>query len=475
MAPKNHKSSGMDRRQFIARSGCAALGFTTLFSSLINMKAIAAAAMDKRSMSPGGDYKALVCLLLSGGADSHNMLLPRNGSAYNHYVNTRGNLAIPQSAIQNINYTDANGVAYGVHPAMQEVAQLFNAGNLGFVANVGTLVEPVNKTEYLSGDKKLPLGLFSHSDQIKHWQTGRPSERSRYGWGGRMADLFAAQNGNDGMSMNISLNGVNQFQQGQFTSEYAISSNERFGINAYGRNFHYHPQRTTAIDNMMDQQYADIFEQSYVNTLGSSIENGIKMEEALEASPSFNNIFSDTPTSRRFRTVARVIAARERLGVSRQTFFVNFGGWDHHDEVIEAQEEKLPELSQALAEFYQALVSMGLLDDVTTFTISDFGRTLTSNGNGSDHAWAGNAMVMGGAVQGGQIFGTYPSLEVNSDWMLDRGVLIPTTSAAEYMAELALWFGVSPGDLNDLFPDLANFYNANSGQYPIGFMNTPQG
>jgi uncharacterized protein (DUF1501 family) len=470
-----HNKNGMDRRKFIANTGCAALGFTTMLSSLVNMKAIAAAALDKSAPQGGSnDYKGLVCLLLSGGADSHNMLVPRTGESYNNYLTTRSNLAIPQSAILPLNFQDNLGLQYGVHPAMPEVRQLFNEGHLSFIANVGTLVEPITKAQYLNNNKKVPLGLYSHSDQIKHWQTGRPGERARHGWAGRMADLMAAQNTNPGMSMNISLSGTNQLQQGATTTEYAVNHSEAFGIRGYGLNHHYHTPRTAAIDNILDAQYADVFESTYINTVKNAVSQDQQMKQALETSPSFNNIFSDTPTSQRFRTVARIIAARERLNANKQTFFINFGGWDHHEEVMDAQGEKLPEFSKALGEFYQALVQMGLHQDVTTFTISDFGRTLTSNGNGSDHAWGGNTMVMGGSVNGGQIFGQYPSLEMGSEWFLDRGVMIPTTSAAEYMSELALWYGVSPGDLTDIFPDLPNFWSPQSGSYPLGFMN-PQG
>lgn len=471
---ENNRKHTLSRRKFIANTGCAALGLTTLFSSVINMKAIAAAALDKSSGRAEGDYRAMVCLLLSGGADSHNMLIPAAGNGYGAYQASRGNIAVPQSAVLPLQHPGIGGETYGVHPAMAEIKGLFDAGKLSFVANVGTLTEPVTKAEYLSGNKKLPVGLFSHSDQIKHWQTGRPGERSRYGWGGRIADLMAAQNTNPAMSMNISLSGTNQFQQGMTTSEFAVAPNERFGINGYGRNSHYHTERTAAIKNMIERDYADIFEKTYVNTVKGGIEGGLKMEEALESSPSFDHIFSDTPLSRQMQMTARVIAARERLDVSRQTFFINFGGWDHHDEVISAQQEKLPELSKALDEFRTALEEMGVFEGVTTFTISDFGRTLTSNGDGSDHAWAGNAMVMGGGVNGGQIFGNYPDLSLNGEYTLERGVLIPTVSAAEYMAELALWYGVSPGDLTEIFPDLPNFYNPYSAQPPVGFMNMTQ-
>ncbi len=463
-------SKGMDRRRFIATSGCAAMGLTTFFSSLINLKAMAAAALDKRAEEEA-PYKAMVCLLLTGGADSHNMLIPRSAVGYNHYLTTRSNLAVPATAMHPLNYSDAHGEVFGVHPGMAEVASMFNAGKMSFVANVGTLVEPLTKQQYLSGNKKLPMGLFSHSDQIKHWQTGRPGERHRYGWGGRIADLLAEQNTNPAMSMNISLSGTNQFQQGMFNTEFAVSASERFGIVGYDRSNHYHPHRNEAINGMLDKSYADVFEQTYINTLKHSVTNGESLRQALTTAPEFNDLFSNTPLSQRFRTVARIIAGRDRLGAQRQTFFINFGGWDHHEEVIEATASKLPELSRALSEFNQAMELLEQHNNVTTFTISDFGRTLTSNGNGSDHGWGGNALVMGGSVNGGQVFGKYPSLEEGSEYYLDRGVMLPTTSATEYMAELALWFGVSPSDLVDIFPDLPNFVASQQGTPPLGFMN----
>jgi uncharacterized protein (DUF1501 family) len=439
-----------------------------MFSSLINMKAIASAALDKGSSS--SDYKALVCILLSGGADSHNMLIPKGISEYNEYLTTRSNLAIPRSQVRNLNHAPVGGKTFGVHPDMPNVQTLFNSQKLSWLSNVGTLVEPITKSAYESNSGRLPLGLYSHSDQIKHWQTGRPGDRSTHGWGGRIADLINDQNSNENLSMNVSLSGNNFFQNGENTVEYSVRPTGDFGITAYGTESNYHSLRDGAIDDILNRQYADIFEETYINTFKKSMEGSVEMTEALEGIADFNTSFSNTQLSDQMKMVAKVIAARENLGFTRQTFFVNFGGWDHHDEVLEAQQEKLPILDSALGEFMSVLEELGIADNVTTFTISDFGRTLTSNGDGSDHAWGGNAMVMGGAVNGGEIFGNSPSLELGSDLMLPRGVLIPTTSASEYFAELAAWFGVSQGDIFEIFPDLSNFYTAGSG-YPIGFMN----
>ncbi len=463
-----HKKNFQSRRTFIKNSGCAALGVTTLFSSLINMKAIASAAFDKKDDFT--DYKALVCILLNGGADSHNMLIPRGMNEYNEYLTTRSNLAIPQSQIIPLTHNPIGGKLFGMHPGMPQTANLFNSGKLAWISNIGTLVEPVTKAQYEAKSVQTPLGLFSHSDQIKHWQTGRPGERTAHGWAGRIADLIQSQNANSSLSMNFSLSGNNFFQKGEFSNEFSIPPNGELGLKGSGTENNYLILREQGISNILEQEYSDIYKKTYVDTFRKSVEGNVELEEALATVEEFNTTFSPSSLSEQLKMIAKVIAARETLGFSRQTFFVNFAGWDHHDEILEGQEEKLPMLDSALGEFNSVLEELGVENDVTTFTISDFGRTLTSNGDGSDHAWGGNAMVMGGAVNGGEIFGDCPSLELGSDLMLPRGVLIPTTSASEYFAELAAWFGVSQGDIFEIFPDLENFYSPGSG-YPIGFMD----
>ncbi|MFT6998306.1 MAG: hypothetical protein ACJAQ4_002067 [Cryomorphaceae bacterium] len=462
------KKTIQSRRTFLRNSGCAALASTTMLSSLVNMKAIAAATLDKKEEF--GDYKALVCILLAGGADSHNMLIPRGANEYNEYLTTRSNLAIPQSQILPLNHPPINGKLFGVHPEMPQTRSLFNSGKLAWLSNVGTLIEPITKAQYEANSALTPLGLFSHSDQIKHWQTGRPGERASHGWAGRMADLIQSQNANQNLSMNVSLSGNNFFQSGENANEFSIKSSGQFGLDGYATQNNYHTVRNDAINDILERDYTDIYKKTYINTMKKSVAGSLEMEEALASVGEFNTQFSNTTLSDQLKMIAKVIGAREELGFGRQTFFINVGGWDHHDEILESQQEQLPILDSALSEFMSVLEELGVENDVTTFTISDFGRTLTSNGDGSDHAWGGNAMVMGGAVNGGQIFGETPSLELGSDLMLPRGVLIPTTSASEYFAELAAWFGVAQSDLFDIFPDLQNFYTPGNG-YPIGFMN----
>lgn len=464
----------MSRRKFLGAAPCAAIGSTTFLSSILNLGvANSLAGMSKTNFTGGGDYKAMVCILLSGGNDSFNMLVPRNGNHYAEYANTRSNLALPQGGLLPINFTDQNGKQFGLHPSMPEVQALFNQNKLSFISNIGTLVEPTTKNQYLNGGVQVPVGLLSHADQIQQWQTSIPQTRSSKGWGGRMADILQAGNSNQNISMNISLSGTNIFQVGNNATEYAIraSAGGSVGINVYEGNSTLDMALKSGTESLLAQQYQDIFKSTFANKINDSQANHEEFSTAIQQAPILNTSFSDNAVSANMELIARTIAVRDTLNVNRQTFFINFGGWDHHDEVLDNQVAMLSVVSKALAEFQTAMEELGLADCVTTFTMSDFGRTLTSNGNGSDHAWGGNVMVMGDSVNGGQIFGEYPSLALNGNDDIGGAILLPTISTDEYFAELSKWFGVPNGDLNYVLPNIGNFYDPNSADLPIGFMN----
>ena len=469
------KNNHISRRKFIGQSSCAAIGFSTFMSSLLSLKSMSAAAMANSLVASSGDYKALVCFSLSGGNDAFNMLMPRTGVPYQEYATTRSNLAIDPSDMLAINPLNHDGRDLGLHPSMMGSQQLFNNGKLAFLNNVGTLIAPSTKQQIYNREVDLPLGLFSHSDQYQQWQTGLPHERSAIGWGGKIADLIRDMNNNQNISMNISLSGTNTFQTGNNVVEYTIDPYEG-GVGIYG----YRPDnmydiinimRTQAIDNMLEASYDDMYKKSYMDVIRNARDANIEFTEALENAPSFDDIFSDNEISQRFKMTARTIAAHEALDVKRQTFFIDFGGWDHHDEVLQEQAGMLYLVDLALAEFNQAMVQIGCDNMVTTFSMSEFARTLTSNGNGTDHAWGTNVFMMGGAVNGGRLYGDYPSLALDNPVELGNGTIIPTTSTDAYFAELALWFGVAKTDLTLLFPNLPNFYDLSSPDLPIGFLN----
>ncbi|MCR9289811.1 MAG: DUF1501 domain-containing protein [Bacteroidetes bacterium] len=466
----------ISRRKFLAQTGCAAMGSTTLFSSLANLSLVN--KLIGTASTPPSDYKALVCILLAGGNDSFNMLMPHGNDEYADYAATRSDLAIPQGDLLNLNYTAPNGKIFGAHPSMGGVQQMFEAGELAYISNVGTLIEPIaNSTEYFSGLKNLPLGLFSHSDQIQQWQTAIPQSREAIGWGGRMADIVKTMNTNQGISMNISLSGRNVFQSGNTVLEYSIS-NQGNGVEGIEKINQWKSDsglinniRTEAVSDMATHMYANIFKQTLGELTDQSMESLEVFQNALSSVPPFATNFSDHYLSQNLKMVARTIGAKDDLGMKRQTFFMTIGGWDHHNELLANQEFLLAVVSNAIKEFFDALKEVGLENDVTLFTVSDFARTLTSNGKGSDHAWGGNSIVAGGAVNGKKIYGDYPDLYLSGNDLIinGRGNLIPTTSADEYFAELALWFGVSPSDLHLILPNITNFYSP-GGSAPLGFL-----
>jgi uncharacterized protein (DUF1501 family) len=479
----------INRRKFIGEASCAAVGTTAFLSSILNLGMINTISARPHIIG-GNDYKAMVCILLAGGADTFNVLVPTESSEYADYVATRGDLALSNNStppeLLDLDYND-NGREFAVHAGMPEVRDLFDNGDLAFLANIGTLIEPItDAADYNSGTKNIPLGLYSHSDQIMQWQTSVPQSRSAVGVGGRMADVLNSMNSIDEISMNISLAGKNRFQSGNNVVEYSIDRNtteNSVGFDGFPSWWNNHGHLTASRDsahaNMVEQTYANLFQETYGNLGQQNIESNKIFKTALGNVIPITSSFSSTNLSEDLKKITEVMSVRTHLGACRQIFFVTFGGWDHHDDVIGSQNVMLPIVSAALKEFKDALVEKNLYDDVVTFTISDFARTLTSNGNGSDHAWGGNQMIMGGPIEGQNIYGDYPSLNLSSNLNLsDRGRILPTTSVDEFYAELALWFGASPNDLDYILPNLCNFYstsgcpaNVPNNYMPIGMFS----
>jgi uncharacterized protein (DUF1501 family) len=457
---------GPTRRDFLKTLGCGVLSATPMLGTLAHLGSVGSAAA--QSLPPNGDYRALVCILLAGGNDSFNMIVPHDVDEYADYLAARSDLAIPREDLLTISPPSV-GRDFGFHPSMSEARSLFQAGRLAVIQNVGTLVEPVSLSNIDSGAAKLPLGLYSHSDQIRQWQTSVPDDREALGWGGRMADVLGAFNDSSEISMGISLSGTNDFQAGATSREFSISSEGSTSIIGFGDPNPILTVRETAIRSMIDSQYKNLLERTFAETLARGIRNDEIFSAAIAGAPSLGAGFSAGPLSQNLRMIAETIAVRESLGLRRQTFFVLVGGWDHHDEVLATQAPMLADVSLALSEFDAALGSLGVRDEVTTFTISDFGRTLTSNGRGSDHGWGGNALVVGGSVHGGDFYGAPPPLFPDNPLDTGRGRLIPTLSTDEYFAELALWFGVTAGDLDSVLPNIERFIGSTPAA-PIGFL-----
>ena len=450
------------RRKFLQQTGIssiALLGSTQLGA----MATLGANNADN-------DYKALVCVLLAGGADSYNMLVPTNSEHYQEYKTTRTDLALEQSSLLALSNGQNNGRTLGLHPQLTGLQDLYNQGKVAFLSNVGTLVEPTTTQALAAGTAKLPLGLFSHSDQISQWQTALPDIRSGTGWGGRMADLLGERNSNKRISMSISTSGANEFQAGRLSSFYSVLTGDAPTPELHVKD-DYADLHQAVEEIYQNSSYNNVLQRSYTKLFNNSMTANQEFAVALSSGQTITTPFASDDFSQQLKMVARTIAANQLLGMKRQTFFVTYGGWDHHDETINAMDSMLKPLNDGLSAFQSAMQELGLERNVTTFTSSDFARTLSSNGRGSDHAWGGNALIMGGAVNGGNIYGKYPSLALGNPLDIGRGVLMPTTSLDQYFAELALWFGVTPSELADILPNVGRFYDVTSGSSPIGFMS----
>jgi uncharacterized protein (DUF1501 family) len=484
----------LSRRKFIGQAGCAALGSTSLLSSILNMRTMDAMLQNTSSVSSCSGHKALVCLFNSGGLDAFNMLIPTTPSEYNTYKSVRGNNALPLTTpppsnpphpypfpIKPINTLNTPGRTFGIHPSMSNIQSLFNSGKAAFIANVGSLVTPITQQEFFDGTVTQPLGLFSHSDQQMHWQTGFAHKRDAVGWSGKMSDLLSSCNTALNLPMNISFSGSNLLQTGSLSTEFTINaSNPLSGIwSDSNSTWWYEVMKKNKLTNILDATYVNIFEKTYQNTLKKSRAGLGDINAAITSAPTFSGIFNNTYVSEggqylsdAFKVAAQLIAQQASLGLNRQIFFIDYGGWDHHDELLNKQGMMLTDVDTAIGEFQAALASINKTNDVTTFSLSEFSRTITSNGNGTDHAWGSNAFVVGGAVNGQKIYGEYPtSLALNGPLDVGGGVFIPTTAAEEYFAEIALWFGVPPSSLLDLYPNLANFWSISATNKPIGFLN----
>lgn len=399
--------------------------------------------------------KALVFIMLDGGNDSFNMLVPRDNKHYREYNNSRSNLALSQSSLLPLNNrSDQQGREFGLHPAMPEVQRLFNDQKLAFVANIAPMIEPTTKQAMQNGSAKLPLGLLSHADQFKHWQTSRPDARINQGWFGYFADALQPRRPENQIPMNISLAGSNIMQNGVLDSHYSITDKGSVGLIVNEEKTPLNQALLESFETLLNTDYGqDPFKQTYLAKTRQAQARHQTYRDAI-APVNVNTYFSDTPLSQQLKVVARSIKAADRLNLEQQTFFLRYIGWDHHDELLNNHQRMLQVLSKALGEFQQSLDELGIADQVITFTGSDFGRTLTSNGNGTDHGWGGNTLVMGNAIQGGNVYGRYPSLALGSSLDAGDGVLIPTTATDQLYAELARWFGVVNKDIHKLFPNL---------------------
>lgn len=444
----------LNRRDFIKLSTVASTAIV-LQSLGLNQE------LNAKSIKNTDEYKALVCIMLSGGNDSFNMLIPSDKKAYKHYKNTRSNLALEKDSLHKLNYSNKKKQKFSLHHSMQHTQELFNNKKLSFIANIGPLVKPTSKKEYFENSLNLPLGLMSHADQLRHWLTSIPNERTNYGVAGKIADTVQKDNINQKISMNISLSGSNYFQTGEKSNEYAITNEGSVGLNINEKRNILDEVLFKNFNNMLNRNYDNDFKQTYMDILRTAQNNHDDFKNAVSTTK-INTSFSSSNLSLDLQMVAKTIASSKKLGMKRQTFYVLYHGWDHHDELLKSQEKMLKILDNALFEFNNALEELNLSKNVLTFTASDFARSLTSNGNGTDHAWGGNSIIMGSSINGGEIFGDYPSLKLDSTLDIGGGVLIPTLSTDELYGKILKWYGLKKPSIHKILPNLKNFKNSNN-------------
>jgi len=439
------------RRDFLKRASRASALAGTPF--MANLMAIGAA-----SGQQAVGHKALVCIFLNGGNDQSNTVIPASGSALAAYTQSRPTIALTAAQMLAISPSGFSGPPLAMHSSLGAIKPLFDQGRLAILANVGTLATPTTQSQWNGGSPTVPVPfqLFSHADQAGAWQTGVPDRASTTGWLGRIGDLTAgAFNPGSGVSIAISAAGNNVMQTGNATVQYQVTTQGAVKVGGlYGGG----PSGTVAapLRKLMTEARGNLFEAELTKVASRAVATELQVTQALAGVPA-NMAFPNTPLGQQLAIVARMIGGRDALQQKRQIFFVQAGGYDFHGDLLGAHAGRMQELGDAMAAFYQATVALGVAGNVTTFTASDFGRALQSNGRGSDHGWGGHHFIMGGAVLGQRVYGSFPTVSLRGPEDAGQGRLLPTTSVDEYAATLARWFGVAGGDLATVMPNLGRF------------------
>lgn len=447
------------RRSFLQRaSALSVMGSAAPWALSLSAMADAAAA-------GAADYKALVCVFLYGGNDYANTVVPYDQASYDAQYALRGNLRIDRNALTpnllNPATPLAGGRQYALAPGLAPLAPLFNAGQMAVLLNVGTLVQPTTLAQYQARSVPLPPKLFSHNDQQSYWQSSSP-EGATSGWGGRMGDLFASGNGNATFtSMGVSGNAV--YLAGKSAVQYQVTPNGAVAVNGIRAPLFGSAAASSALQALMTGARGQQLENEYVRVCQRSLDANAQLSGAVGAV----NLATGFPTGNsladQLKMVAKLIAARGALGAKRQVFFVSMGGFDNHDSLLKVHPGLMATVGNAMAAFYQATVELGVAGQVTTFTASDFGRTLVSNSDGSDHGWGSMHFVLGGAVKGAAYYGNAPVIASGGPDDVGQGRLLPNLSVDQYAATMASWLGVSGTDLGLVLPNLGNYSLRNLG------------
>jgi uncharacterized protein (DUF1501 family) len=450
----------LQRREFLRRAGALGIAGTAAPWAL-NLAALGEAA----AATAPGDYKALVCVFLYGGNDHGNTLVPYDQASYNAYAGIRQTLATPRDQLAGTALAlNIGGRQMALAPQLGKLKSLWDSGRLGIQLNVGTLIQPTTLAQYNAKSVPLPPKLFSHNDQQSVWQSSSP-EGATSGWGGRMGDLFLGGNGTATFTcINAAGNAV--FMAGKQAVQYQVSTSGAVPINGILKPLYGSQACADALRTLITAERTHWMEAELNKVVARSISAQGVVTAGLAGVPALQTPFDTASSlSAQLLMVAKLIAARQALGATRQVFFVSLGGFDTHDFLLDEHPGLLMAVNDALASFYAATVELGVADQVTTFTASDFGRSLTSNGDGSDHGWGSHHFVLGGAVQGGKYWGTLPSVSINGPDDVGQGRLLPTTAVDQLGATLATWMGIGAADLPRVLPHIVNYSQKDMGYF----------
>ena len=442
------------RRAFLQRaSALSVAGVATPWA--LNL-----AALGEAAAATATDYKALVCVFLYGSNDYGNTLIPYDTTNYNLYQSLRPTLAYARTALDGTVLVPSTALAdsrqYAMAPELAKLLPIFDAGKMGVLLNIGTLIQPTSKAEYLANSVPLPPKLFSHNDQQSVWQSSAP-EGATSGWGGRMGDLFEAGNGNATFTcVNVSGNAV--YLSGKTAVQYQVTPNGSVPLNALKAPLFGSAACSDALRNLVTAPRTHLFEAEHTRVMKRSIDANDVLTAALASGPTINTVFpTGNGLADQLKLVARMIGSADSVGAKRQVFFVSMGGFDTHDGLLSTHPGLLTSVSEAVSAFYAATVELGVSNQVTAFTASDFGRTLTGNNDGSDHGWGSMHFVLGGAVNGKRFYGTPPAVANNGPDDVGQGRLLPSTSVDQLAATLGSWFGISDADLLTVLPNLVHY------------------
>ena len=443
----------LTRREFLRRS--ALLGITAAASPLV----FKLASIGEAVASPS-DYKALVCVFLYGANDNGNTLIPYDTNNYNTYAQIRQGLALTRDSLTasaltpNVPLPDSSR-QMALAPQLAPLKPIFDSGNLGVLVNIGTLVQPTTLAQYKAASVPLPPKLFSHNDQQSYWQASLP-EGATSGWGGRIGDLFLSSNASATFTcINISSNAV--FMSGHNAVQYQVGPGGSVALRGISSALYGSKTCSNVLQSLITASRYNLIEDAHTVVMRRALDANAQVSSALKGVTLATTFDQTNSLATQLQMVAKLIAARYALGSKRQVFFVSLGGFDNHTSLTTLHPPLLTELASALASFYDATVELGVSSQVTTFTASDFGRTLSSNGSGSDHGWGSHHFVLGGDIKGGRYFGTLPVTALGGPDDVGQGRLLPSTSVDQLAATLATWFGVSTSDMPLVVPNIVNF------------------